>query len=194
MPPRRIRILGRVQSGLVAHAPWLWPLLRRPTQRFWDRMASRWDTGASPDRTTALVEGARTIDPPPARVLEVGTGTGSGAAALAEALPDAEIVGVDLSSQMVARAREKRPGLRFEVADASRLPFGDGEFDLVVQLNVPFHPRELKRVVKPDGHVLIASTLGPSTPYYTPHGFLRKKLTEVGCGTAGRGDWFIGRP
>ena len=193
MPPRKARIIGTVLSTLVARAPFLWPLLRPYTRRFWDRMASQWSAGAAPDRAAALLEGARSVPgPPPGRILEIGSGTGDGTAALREVFPDAEIEGVDLSPEMVRLATANVPSASFRVADASSLPFEDGSFDLVAQLNVPFYPRELRRVLKPGGHILIASTLGPVTPYYTPHSFLRRRLTEVASGRAGRGDWFIG--
>jgi ubiquinone/menaquinone biosynthesis C-methylase UbiE len=192
MPPRGVRIMGTILSTLVARAPWLWPLLKRPTHKFWNRMASEWHGRASPERVEALEAGARAVPGAPQQILEVGSGTGDGTAVLMQLFPDARIVGSDLSEEMVRVAQETNPGPEYVVADAAKLPFPDDSFDLAVQLNVPFYPRELKRVVKPDGYILVASTFGPVTPYYTPHSFLRRKLTEVGSGKAGRGDWFIG--
>ena len=194
MAPRRARIIGSTLSFIVARIPWAWPLVRGFTGRFWDRMAEQWSAQASPDRATALAAGAEAVPGAPARVLEIGSGTGDGTAVLRAAFPDAEIVGVDLAPNMVAAASRNVPSATFQLADAAKLPFPDDSFDLAAQLNVPFYARELRRVVKPGGHILVASTLGPATPYYTPHGFLRKKLTEVSSGKAGRGDWFIGTP
>jgi SAM-dependent methyltransferase len=194
MPPRKHRIIGTVLSTLVARAPWLWPLLRRPTERFWSKMAPQWSGRASPDRAAALEAGARAVPGSPLRILEVGSGAGDGAATLARLFPDAKVTGMDLSPEMVRTAENTNPGPEYVVGDAAAIPFPDGSFDLVAQLNVPFYPRELKRVVRPGGHILVASTLGPTTPYYTPHSFLRRKLNEVASGQAGRGDWFIGTP
>jgi ubiquinone/menaquinone biosynthesis C-methylase UbiE len=194
MPPRKARIIGTTLSMLIAYAPWLWPLLRRPTRRFWNRMAPQWHGRASPDRAVALEAGARAVPGAPARILEVGCGAGDGTAALVRVFPDARITGVDLCERMVATAKATNPGPEYVVGDAAALPFPDATFDLVAQLNVPFFPSELSRVVKPGGHILVASTLGPITPYYTPHSFLRRKLTEAASGKVGRGDWFIGRP
>ena len=193
MPPRRIRFIGRTLSLVAARLPWLWPVLRPLVRRFWDRMAQGWDTRISAERTTALADGLAHAGRP-RRILEVGTGTGSGAVLVAERFPDAELTGVDLSPEMVRRARARLPHARFAAADAAALPFPDASFDLVVQLNVPVYWRELKRVLAPDGLVLIASTFGPATPYYTPHALLRRRFTEVATGRAGPGDWFIGRP
>ncbi|MFL5841430.1 MAG: class I SAM-dependent methyltransferase, partial [Thermoleophilaceae bacterium] len=193
MPPLRFRIIGRTLSFVASRAPWLWPLIRPLVRRFWNRMAGGWDTRMSAERLTALEEGLKHAGQP-RRILEIGTGTGSGAAAIAERFPGAELTAVDLSSEMVRRAQERLPQARFEVADAASLPFPDDSFDLVVQLNVPVYSRELSRVTAPAGRVLIASTFGPRTPYYTPHALLRRKFTEVDSGQAGPGDWFIGRP
>src|SRR5206468_12957594 len=113
-----------------------------------------------------------------------------------ERFPDAEITGVDISEEMVRRAREHVPSASFEVADASALRFADGAFDLVVQLNVPVYFSEVARVTAPGGRILIASTFGPATPYYTPHGFLRRRferlgLTVLAAEAAPPGDYFI---
>ena len=194
MPPRKARIIGSILSFIVARMPWAWPLVRGFTQRFWDKAAAGWSDRAAPDRAAELAEGAAAVPGTPARVLEIGSGTGDGTTVLRQAFPDAEIVGVDISPKMVEVATRNVPSASFQVADAARLPFPDDSFDLTAQLNVPFYARELRRVVKPGGHILVASTLGPATPYYTPHRHLRKKLTEVATGKASRGDWFIGTP
>lgn len=197
MPPRRLRIIGRALSTLVARAPWSWPLLRSWTRRFWDRMASEWDTRTSPERLAGLRAALEHVGSP-RRILEIGTGTGSGAAALAERFPDAEVVAVDISPEMIERAQAKAARVSFRVADAAKLPFPDGSFDLVTQNNVPVYFRELARVTRDGGAVLVTSTFGSATPYYTPHGLLRKRFRKLGFGEsrseqAPPGDWFLAR-
>jgi SAM-dependent methyltransferase len=199
MPPRRVRIMGTMLSTLIARAPWLWPVLRGPTRRFWNRMASRWgERTTSPGRMDGLEAALDALGGRmPRRILEIGTGFGDGAARLAERFPDAEIAAVDFSEEMLATARERVPErVRLQVADAADLPFPDASFDLVAQLNVPVYFAELGRVTAPGGCVVVASSLGPRTPYYTPHSVLRRKLgrrglNELTAGTAGPGDFFI---
>ena len=57
-------------------------------------------------------------------------------------------------------------------------------FDLVAQNNVPVYFDELARVVAPGGRVLITSTFGPATPYYTPHKLLERRFRKLGFGDA----------
>jgi SAM-dependent methyltransferase len=86
---------------------------------------------------------------------------------------------------MVAEARrnltpdvERR--VRFETADAERLPYSDGEFDLVALVNmIPFFD-ELVRVAAPGGHVVFSFTWGPETPIYVPPERLRRELGARG--------------
>lgn len=105
-----------------------------------------------------------------AKVLDLGVGTGRTTAALAAIASD--YVGVDLSRAMVARARERHPGHRFEVGDAAKLDaFDSGAFDAVVfsynGLDY-LHPeprrraalQEIRRVLAPGG-VAILSTHNP---------------------------------
>ncbi len=104
------------------------------------------------------------------RVLDVATGTGDlAAAALAAVRPGGEVIGVDFSEQMLARARAKVPGASFEVADALVLPFVDGEFDATT---VGFGARnfsdlerglaEMIRVTKPGGRVVVLEITQPT--------------------------------
>src|SRR3954471_23354452 len=64
------------------------------------------------------------------RALDVATGTGDLAIELASRVgPGGEVVGSDFSEGMLARARAKAPGLRWEHGNALALPYADGEFD-----------------------------------------------------------------
>ena len=70
------------------------------------------------------------------RILDVGCGAGATSLALAEAFPEAEITGIDLSETLVAAARERAgegsANPRFEVADAARWAPGRAGLDLIV--------------------------------------------------------------
>jgi trans-aconitate 2-methyltransferase len=73
------------------------------------------------------------------RVLDIGCGDGRVTAEIAARLPGGSVVGVDSSRDMIAFACDHlnpavRPNLRFEVADARRLPFRN-QFDFVVSFN-----------------------------------------------------------
>jgi len=101
------------------------------------------------------------------RVLEVGVGTGLSLPAYRR---DLEIVGIDLSPEMLKKARERvaADGLSnvtglFEM-DAAELKFPDGSFDTVAAMfvmTVVSEPetvmRELARVCRPGGEVLIVN-------------------------------------
>lgn len=93
-------------------------------------------------------------------ILELGCGTGDVAAQLAEL--GSRIVGIDFSENMVKIASSRFPELKFHVADAEDLPFGDGEFDVVASCYTAHHFArpdrvfaEAKRVLKPGGRVAI---------------------------------------
>ncbi|HET9475073.1 MAG TPA: methyltransferase domain-containing protein [Steroidobacteraceae bacterium] len=99
-----------------------------------------------------------------ARVLDVGSGTGEFSARVAEAYPEARVLGVELLAESVDIAREKHaalaPRLQFETGDAFALNLPDDTFDLVANRHmvqaVPHVEKvlaELVRVTRPGGHV-----------------------------------------
>jgi SAM-dependent methyltransferase len=199
-------VLGRLSTLLVTRAPALWPVVRGATKRFWERSAASWDErtdAESSERVAPLLAACERVDAEPRRILELGTGTGAGALALAGRYPGAEVVGVDIAEAMVAAAEAKVPAelrqrVRFRTGDVAALPFADGEFDLVAQLNLPAYFEESARVLAPGGHVVVASSFGPATPYHTAdavlrRGFARRGLEVAATGGAGQGTYFVAR-
>jgi SAM-dependent methyltransferase len=198
--------MGQALSGVIARAPALWPLLRGATTRFWERNAGHWDERIRPDRPEHLAPLAAACDrlgSEPSTILELGTGTGAGATLLARRFPAGEISAIDISPAMVEAARAKLPAelssrVRFAAGDAASLPYDDGAFELVAQLNLPVYFEQIARVLRPGGHVIVASSLGPATPYYTPdavlrRGFRRRGLEDAATGVVDGSTFFVAR-
>ena len=104
---------------------------------------------------------------PGARVLEVGVGTGL---ALPHYRSEKRITGIDLSAEMLDKARDRVRADRIGnidgllELDAEATGFGDGTFDIAVAMfvaSVVPHPRrlldEMRRVVRPGGHILFVN-------------------------------------
>lgn len=118
-------------------------------------------------RRTAEKEGAFFLRQlrPGMRVLDVGCGPGSITLGLAEAVIPGEVVGIDFQPSQVAQAQASSASrqianVRFEVADAYRLPFPNNSFDAVFAHAVLWHLREpvralaeMRRVLRPGGIV-----------------------------------------
>jgi SAM-dependent methyltransferase len=189
---------ARFVTDVVVRQPFLWPVLRRPLRRAFDRLAPVWDEMRLPDSFAPVEAALGALQEEPRNVLDLGTGTGSVAQLVAERFPEADVTGVDVSPKMIDVARAKNMRVRFEVADAERLPYEDGAFDLVTLGNmIPFYD-ELARVTAPRGHVLFAFSGGDQTPIYVPPERLRADLADRGFAdfadfSAGRGTALLAR-
>jgi len=104
-------------------------------------------------------------------VLDAGCGTGYGAAELAQEARN--VLGIDVSEEAIAFAREhyRRDNLRFERASCLEIPAADGSFDLVVAFEIIEHLSgwrdflgEVRRVLAPGGRFLVST---PNKLYYT---------------------------
>jgi ubiquinone/menaquinone biosynthesis C-methylase UbiE len=175
-------------------------------RRFFDRSATGWDdrTGAgSVDHLAPLAASLLHIKPAPERALELGTGTGEGALLIAREFPQASVRGVDISERMIQSATRKvgldpEGRIAFRVADAADLPYADQAFDLVAHLNMPPFVAESTRVLRPGGYVVVASSWGDATPFYTPRAaldwaFAKRGVDPVAAGDAGAGTYWVGR-
>lgn len=166
------------------------------TREYFDEVANRWDEmrrqffGDGVRRAAIAAAGIA----PGMLVADVGSGTGF----LAEAALDAgaRVIGIDISEAMLAQARSKFAGRRFEsrCGAADHLPLGDGEADAVVANMVLHHApdpagaiREMARALKPGGTLVVTDA---DTHTYE---WLRTEQHDLWLGFA-RGDvasWFL---
>jgi ubiquinone/menaquinone biosynthesis C-methylase UbiE len=109
------------------------------------------------------------------RILEAGVGTGRN---IAFYPADAEVIGIDLSYAMIARADRRADAIgrkiEFHQMDVTRLAFADDSFDAAVasflfcvlpnELQVPAL-REIERVLKPGGTLRLLEYVRPTGTY-----------------------------
>ena len=99
----------------------------------------------------------------PRDVLDVGCGSGFFTRHVADALPSASVVGLDIDGPRIAFARSHSSGknIHFEVGDMASMPFAEGSFDLafcrfalVHNQNPTVAISEMARVTRPGGDLV----------------------------------------
>jgi len=102
--------------------------------------------------------------------LEVGCGNGATSKYFAKKYL-LNVTGTDVDSEQIQLAQKNSddiPNIRFLEADATNLPFGDNDFDIVLSFQVMHHIsnwldalKEIKRVLKPKGHFIYVDLFYP---------------------------------
>lgn len=145
-------------------------------------------------------------------VLDVATGTGLVLRALREHLPEARLIGADISPGMLAVACEALPDAEWLEADAAALPLPDGSVDLVTCVTalhvIPDAQsaiREWRRVLRPGGRAVTATFTAESRrpvrpedqsfaidhePFASPHAL---EATAVGFSVTRHTEWRLGQ-
>jgi demethylmenaquinone methyltransferase/2-methoxy-6-polyprenyl-1,4-benzoquinol methylase len=146
-----------------------------------DAVADRYDrmnavmTGGQERRWRRVVAAALRLQPGD-RVLDLAAGTGASSVPFRE--HGADVVACDFSLGMLRVGRARHPALAMVAGDALRLPFRDRAFDAVTMsfglrnvADVDATLRELARVTRPGGRLVILETSAPlHQPLRAAHG------------------------
>lgn len=133
-------------------------------------------------RAVAMAVDAR----PGERILDLAAGTGTSSVPFQQA--GASVVACDFSLGMLSVGRSRNPELDFAAGDALRLPFRDGAFDAVTIsfglrniADTTAALRELRRVTKPGGRLLVCEFSHPTNgPFRTVYiEYLMRALPSI---------------
>jgi SAM-dependent methyltransferase len=171
---------GEYDADIVVdlHDP-TWPVIRRGTARvadhyhwyitegraFFAARAATWDTKFGDDLPAYAQAVAEAALPRGGIVLDVGCGTGRALAALRDAVgPDCTVIGLDLTSQMLAVAAPRAAATHATLllGDARKLPLATASLDVVFAAGLMTHLpdthtglRELARITRPGGKLVL---------------------------------------
>lgn len=152
---------------------------------------------------TPLAAAVLHVAPAPERVLEIECGEGDGALFLAREYPAARVRGVDRSEESV-RAATARIGLdpegrvAFKPGGPRSLPYPDGFFDLVVEIDGRPRVGEIARVLRPGGHLILVRSepgdrCGGLAAWLLRRALARCGIEPVEAADAGDGSFSVGR-
>ncbi len=141
----------------------------------------------------ALIRRVVALAPRGATVLDIACGTGDLAFAVARAMPHSHVTGLDASPQMIALARERKPGVvgapEFIVGDMAAMLRPDSSVDVITAgygfRNTPDHRvalREAARVLRPGGVMVTLDFYRPESALWRTLllGYLRAAGNVVG--------------
>lgn len=119
---------------------------------------------------------AISLHPHAVRVLDIGTGNAQIPIILCQEKSCYQVLGIDMAQSMLVLGRKniEAAGLlqqiRLELADGKNLPYPNWEFDMVISNSLVHHLpdpqsffREVARLVKPNGAVLIRDLIRPDS-------------------------------
>lgn len=125
-------------------------------------------------------------------VLDVACGTGDMVVELQK--HGCTVTGIDLSDEMLAVAKQKAPTATYMIADAEHLPFPDETFDAVTCafgvrnfVHLEQGLKEMLRVLKPGGRMVILELATPDNPLIRPfyNLYTRRVIPLLGRAIAG---------
>ena len=178
----------RLTQELAQQAQDAWSLETAfQVQANFDEMAPGWEARFLPNEIQTLNDALKRGEvSKKASCLELGAGTGLGTKVLRDWCR--LVTAVDVSYEMLCLG--DRQSRRVQ-ADAARLPFEDGAFELVALVNMFLFPKEVDRVLKksPQAKLIWFNSLGSDTPIYLPAETVADVLPGSWSGIASTAGW-----
>jgi MPBQ/MSBQ methyltransferase len=106
-------------------------------------------------------------------ILDVGCGLGATTSHLLKYYAPADVVGINISANQIARSMINAPGCKFMCMDAVQMKFADNLFDRIICVEAAFYfdtreqfLQEAWRVLKPGGKLILADLIFDTTKYF----------------------------
>ncbi len=125
---------------------------------------------------TAFAERALELGSPVGLILDAGTGTARIPILMCQRRPHWQVIGIDLAQSMLDVGRKNvensslQQQIKLELVDAKQMPYPEAHFDMVVSNSIIHHLpnplpflQELKRVLKPNGAILLRDLIRPDS-------------------------------
>jgi ubiquinone/menaquinone biosynthesis C-methylase UbiE len=130
------------------------------------------------------------IDKKAENILDIGTGKGEFIPVLIHTFPGAFITGIDPNTESLEIASRHYPKIEFQKMGAEKLHFRDNTFD-IISISMALHHlpkigkslKEIKRVVKPDGYLIInepiSDNLNPAQEVHKMYHHFRSRIDRI---------------
>jgi SAM-dependent methyltransferase len=187
-----MRIMTRRAAGLH---PGAWDdAARAEVAGYFNGLAPDWHTRTSPERDAVVADALARGLPDDLGAADVCVELGSGIGAYTPMLAERwrRVLATEVAVEML-RLAPARPGHRV-LADGAALPLADGIASAVVLVNCFLFPREVDRVLAPDGVVVWVNSSGGQTPIHLPPEDVAAALPGEWSGVrseAGVGIWCV---
>ncbi len=111
----------------------------------------------------------------PAKIIDIGCGPGNSTQVLLKRFPNANIIGIDSSKEMIDRAKKSYPNLSFDICDAGKDLLSMGSDYSIVFSNaciqwIPNHPKLLKEMfslLSDNAALAVQVPINQAEPLYT---------------------------
>lgn len=107
------------------------------------------------------------------KILDIGCGLGATTSYLLDYYSPADVVGINISTEQIARSIVNAPGCEFMCMDAVEMTFADDLFDNIICVEAAFYfdtrarfLQEAARVLKPGGSLILADLIFETTKYF----------------------------
>lgn len=159
------KVITRAQAYEQPASGWGRSLTAYRQDRAYSALLRQMMAGSPRVDLRAAVEAVRATGIARPSILEVGCGGGYYRQVFAHMLDtEFDYVGVDYSAAMVEAARRRCPTTRFEVADACKLPFADGSFDIVFNGVCLMHILDFEQAIREGRRVAKSFCIYHSVP------------------------------
>jgi len=98
-------------------------------------------------------------------ILDIGCGQGEFLSLLNKRRKNKKLTGIDISSVAISKAKHNFKNIKFYKSSSSKTPFANNSFDTILLIEVIEHLvdtdstlQEIKRILKPDGYLMITTT------------------------------------